>query len=126
MTLEVNEFKVNFEKKIKPPLPRNIQNHLRIKLVLRQFWFLFLIMYQKCLSVNQVVEYIRFVETASLNLVSERFLPLCFFDIGNFKYAFILPHTTLVGLYLFVGRLYSTIYMKLLHYIREQSVLIFL
>ena len=48
-------------------------------------------MYQK--SFNEPSCCIRFVETASLNLVSERFVPLSFFDIEVFKYTFILPHT---------------------------------
>ena len=48
-------------------------------------------MYQK--SFNEPSCCIRFVETGSLNLVSERFVPLSFFDIEVFKYTFILPNT---------------------------------
>ena len=60
----------------------------------RQFLFLFLIMYQQN-QVNEPSCCLRFVETVSLNLVSERFAPLSFFDIEDFKYTFILSHNTI-------------------------------
>ena len=48
------------------------------------------------MSFNEPSCSIRFVEIASLNLVSERFVPLIFIDIEDFKYSFILPHTTVI------------------------------
>ena len=46
------------------------------------------------MSFNEPSCCIRFVETALLNLVSEKFLPLSFFETEDFRYTFILPHTT--------------------------------
>ena len=67
-------------------------------------------MYQK--SFNEPSCCIRFVETASLNLVSERFVPLSFFDIEVFKYTFILPHTP-------VSQVIFNISQVIFHYIHE-------
>ena len=82
----------------------------------REFFF-FDFNYVSNVSFNESSCCITFVETASLNLVSERFVPLSFFDIKDFKYTFILPHTT-VGQVIFniIWVIFNNI---LLHCIRE-------
>ena len=56
--------------------------------------FVFVFNYVSKVSFDEPSCCIRFVETASLNLVSERFVPLSFFEIEDIKYTFIFPHTT--------------------------------
>ena len=56
--------------------------------------FLFVFNYASKVSFNEPSCCIRFVETTSRNLVSERFVPHSFFDTEDFKYTFVLPHTT--------------------------------
>ena len=44
-------------------------------------------------SFNEPSCFIKFAKSASLSLVSEKFILLSFFDIIDFKYIFTLPHT---------------------------------
>ena len=132
MALEVNELKWSqFRNKLKtnhpsPEIFRTIwesENKVHAETI-----FLFAFNYVSKVSFNEPSCCIRFVETASLNLVSERFVPLTSFllllwILNIHLYS---PTLLLIKIYLISARLYLIIYMKLLHYIRDQSILIFL
>ena len=79
--------------------------------------------YVSKLSFNEPSCCIRFVETASQNMVSERFVLLSFFDIDDFKYTFILPYTTVSRVIFNFSKVIFNNYMKLLHYINREVFL---
>ena len=94
----------------------------------RQFLFLFLFMYQ--VSFHEPICCMRFAETVSLNLVSERFVPFSFFFfffyIEDFQYTFFLPHTTVFQVIFNISWIiFNNIYETFTLYQREQSILIF-
>ena len=83
--------------------------------------------YVSKVSFNKPICCIQFVETTSLNLVSERVILLSFLILTNLNIYLYYPKLLLVKLYLILVELYLITYIKLFHlFSREQSVSIFL
>ena len=130
MTLELNELKWSqFENKLKwnrlfPEIFTTIwetENKAHAETI-----FVFIFIYVSKVSFHEPICCMRFAETVSLNLVSERFVPFSyfffFFILRIFNIHLYFPTLLFVKLYLILVGLYLIIYMKLLHYIRESKV----
>ena len=134
MTLELNELKWSqFENKLKwnrlfPEIFTTIwetENKAHAETI-----FVFIFIYASKVSFHEPICCMRFAETVSLNLVSERFVPFYFFFfffiLRIFNIHLYFPTLLFVKLYLILVGLYLIIYMKLLHYIRESKVFLIL
>ena len=134
MTLELNELKWSqFENKLKwnrlfPEIFTTIwetENKAHAETI-----FVFIFIYVSKVSFHEPICCMRFAETVSLNLVSERFVPFSyffFFYTEDFQYTFILPHTTVCQVIFNISWIiFNNIYKTFTLYQREQSILILL